>query len=403
MLTAEDFQPSLDLSEGRVVVDADSRRIAVRVANFGEVHSGFGEEVKVPRNTNVDAAHVGTALLADGSSTRVAVLPMHTTHAPTRLDALHAASWYENSGKGVARGRYSVDDSGIRFDGQLFDDITEAQLERLTASSASGDWRAAIAIKKFSDFEKTPCDFVGSCIVNIPGYSDTFTPKKSERFALVASAAGDLMSIETVPAFSLTAASVGRDGLSESDIRDAWRESYPESMTPGVDEPYTWVEEIYLAPQKIIVSTQDGHVEVPWAIAPDSMITFGDQTPVEKIWVPVEGNTVDTTPTANNTLNAGGKGCEGDCGTCDGSCGDAANQPAEETVTLSASALANLLEVAQSGGVSDGHGVESSDQDAAYEAATAALIAGGHMEAPDPQAERMARLESMVIEQAFRD
>lgn len=190
-----DFQPSLDLTGRRVKVDAESRRIAVRVASYGEVHSGFGEQVKVPRNANLDAAHVGTADLDDGSTLRVATLPMDTIHAPANLDALHAASWYEQSGKGIASGRYSSDEVGIRFDGVLFADIDDAKVERITAASASGDWRSAIALKRFSDFEHAPADFVGSCIVNIPGYSDTFRAATGRRMALAASA-HTLISIE---------------------------------------------------------------------------------------------------------------------------------------------------------------------------------------------------------------
>lgn len=194
--TLADFSPHLPLDGRRVNVDRESRRISVRVARFGETHSGFGPEVKVPRNANLDAAHVGTAELADGSSLRVAVLPMHTTHAPANLAALHAAAWYENSGLGVARGRYSSDGEGIRFDGVLFDDIDDAKIERLTAASASGDWRSAIALKRFGDFEHAPSDFVGSCIVNVGGYSDTYRPGNGQRLSLVASASGDLISIE---------------------------------------------------------------------------------------------------------------------------------------------------------------------------------------------------------------
>lgn len=186
--TLADFSPALKFEGRRVAVDPGSRRIAVRVANFGETHSGFGPMVRVPRNVNVDAAHVGVAELADGSNVRVATLPMHTTHAPADLKAMHAASWYENTGTAIARGRYSIDDQGIRFDGVLYDDVDESTVDKLTASSASGDWRSAVAIKRFEDFETTPCDFVGSCVVNIPGFSDTFRQAPSERFALAASA-----------------------------------------------------------------------------------------------------------------------------------------------------------------------------------------------------------------------
>ncbi len=167
----------------------------MRIAQFGEVHSGFGQQVKVPRNVNVNAAHVGVADLIDGSSLRVAVLPTDTVHAPADLSALHAASWYEKSGKGVARVRYSIDADGIRADGLLFDDIDQGAIDRLTAASASGDWRSAVAMKRFEDFEHTPSDFVGSCIVNIPGYSDTFTQATGQRFSLAASA-NSILSIE---------------------------------------------------------------------------------------------------------------------------------------------------------------------------------------------------------------
>lgn len=195
-LTLADLAPALDLNGRRVNVDPDSRKIAVRVARYGENHSGFGPKVPVPRNANLNAAHVGTEDLEDGSSVRVAVLPMHTPHAPRDLQALHAAAWYENSGLGIARGRYTADDEGVRFDGVLFDDVTDAQMTRLTAGSFSGDWRGAVAIKKFSDYEHVPCDFVGACLVNIGGYSDTYTPGEAQRYALVASAAGDFISIE---------------------------------------------------------------------------------------------------------------------------------------------------------------------------------------------------------------
>lgn len=192
-----DFAPSIALEGRRVAVEygKDARRIAVRIANFGETHSGFGPMVKVPRNVNVDAAHVGVADLSDGSSVRVATLPMHTTHAPTDLKAMHAASWYEHTGTAIARGRYSIDEHGVRFDGVLYDDVDESTVDRLTASSASGDWRSAVAIKRFADYEHTPCDFVGACVVNIPGFSDTFHQAAGERFALAASA-HSILSIE---------------------------------------------------------------------------------------------------------------------------------------------------------------------------------------------------------------
>jgi hypothetical protein len=186
--TIDDFKPGLPLDDRRINVDPETRRIAVRVARWDETHSGFGEKVRIPRKVNVDAAHVGVTELGDGVTMRVATLPMETMHAPRDLASLHAASWYENSGKGLAKVRYSVDDEGIRADGVLFDDVDDATIDRVLAASASGDWRSAMAIKRFSDFEHVPADFVGSCIVNVPGFSDTFTKATGQKFALAASA-----------------------------------------------------------------------------------------------------------------------------------------------------------------------------------------------------------------------
>lgn len=291
--TLDDFQPSLELDGRRINLDPETRRIAVRVARWDETHSGFGEKVRIPRQVNVDAAHVGVAELDGGVSLRVATLPMETMHAPRDLASLHAASWYENSGRGVARVRYSVDDEGIRADGVLFDDIDQAAIDRVLAASASGDWRSAVAIKRFSDFEKVPADFVGSCIVNVPGYSDTFTQSNGTKLALAASA-------------------------------------------------------------HTILSIEDENEQ--------------------------EGDTVE-----DDAINAGGEneGCDGTCESCGCGAKDAA-----PTVTVSASALQSLLE-----------GDASDDVKAEVQAA---LVAGGIVEAPDPVAERLDRLERLITGMVYQ-
>lgn len=208
-LTSEDFEPTLSLDEHRVNVDPATRRIAVRIARWEDVHSGFGQVVRMPRNVNVEAAHVGEARLDSGATLRVATLPMETMHAPKNLSALHAASWYENTGKGVARVRYSTDEVGLRADGVLFDDIDDDQLVRLKAASPSGDWRGAVAIKSPLDIEHTPADLVGACIVNIPGFSETFTDKPAQKFAFAASANSIMVWEGDVPEMELTASADG--------------------------------------------------------------------------------------------------------------------------------------------------------------------------------------------------
>lgn len=386
-LKAAAITPSLSLEGRRIAVDEDTRQIAVQVARFGETHSGFGPQVKVPRNANVEAAHVGVAELDTGEETRVAVLPMHTPHAPQDLSVMHAASWYENTGTAVARGRYSVDDEGIRFDGELFDDITDEQLDRLTASSASGDWRSAIAIKDFADYETTPCDFVGSCIVNIGGFSDTYTAAPAQRYALVASAAAG-EDLRIIDGGALQAASIGVDGLSSEDIRTAWREHWsalnPPAPSTGsgmaeasVDGTWSWVEDIFLAPQYIVASVGDTkYVRADWSVGADMQINFGPATQVERqvSWVPVEESNMTKQLTASGD-------CKGDCTTCDGSCGG------EKAVTLTAAATQRML------------AGEATDEDRA--AARQALIASGAIDVEAEREQRLDFIERVAINAIF--
>lgn len=193
MAVTEDFQPTLSLAERRINVDPDSGRIAVRIARWEDAHSGLPGAVKMPRRVNVEAAHVGRARLEDGSDLAVANLPMGTVHAPQGLTAAQAAQLYENTGTSIARVRYSVDDEGIRADGLLFGDVDEQVLDRLVAAAPSGDWRALSLVRRPEDFEHTPSDFAGACLVNLPGYSDTFSQSPATPLRLVASAASMLL------------------------------------------------------------------------------------------------------------------------------------------------------------------------------------------------------------------
>lgn len=360
-LTADDLKPRLTLDDRRIHVDAATGHIAVRVANFDEHHSAFSQAVRSPKTVNLEAAHVGAVDFEDGTSTRVATLPMHTTHAPGELQAMHASSWYENTGKAIARGRYSQDETGIRFDGMLFTDVAEADLDRITASGgASGDWRTAVAIKQFSEWEHTPADFVGSCIVNVGGFSDTLQKKVGRRLNLTASGIDIVLTDDAperdnpLPA-TITAGSVGSDGLSEQDVRDAWREEaairYPRSQA-GTSEPspmdsdHVWVNEFYVAPQKIIVGPESYAQQIEWGVAPDGTIVFGAGVSVEKVWIEKEVPMQD--------------------------------------VTLTASALQALIEAA-------GEGAPEARDEAAK-----ALVASGAVAAPDPIADLSARVELLA-------
>jgi hypothetical protein len=182
------FDPTLSLSQRRINVDPATRRIAVRIASWNDAHSGIPGAVRMPKNVNLDAAHVGRALLDDGTDLEVANLPMGTLHAKQGLTAAQAAQMYENTGTSIARVRYSTDEEGIRADGVLFDDVDEATMDRLIASAPSGDWRSLSLVRRMQDFEHAPSDFAGACLVNLPGYSSKFSQSPATPMRLVASA-----------------------------------------------------------------------------------------------------------------------------------------------------------------------------------------------------------------------
>ena len=189
-----DFDPVLDISKRRMVVDG--HRIAARIASWDNIHVGIPGAGKMPKKVNVDAAHIGVTTLDDGSDLPTAVLPLHTTHAPVNTSTAHAAAWYEDSGKRVARVRYSVDEHGIRADGVLFPDVSDIDVTHLKAGAPSGDWRFASLIRSPDDMEHHPADFAGAAIVNIAGFSDTYSNFAGRPIRLAASGDGAMIFTE---------------------------------------------------------------------------------------------------------------------------------------------------------------------------------------------------------------
>lgn len=184
--TREDFAPVLPLDDRRINIDPATRRIAVRVASWDDVHAG-SSDVRMPRNVNLQAAHTGQAILEDGSVLKVGTLPMDTMHAPLDSSVEIAASHYENTGTSVARVVYSTDEIGIRADGVLFDDLPEEKFDRLLASAPSGDWKIKSRIRKAADIAHAAADFAGSCLVNFPGFASEYSKLPGKTFAFAAS------------------------------------------------------------------------------------------------------------------------------------------------------------------------------------------------------------------------
>lgn len=372
------FEPKVDLTGKRLVVDREAGTIAARVYSFGQKYS-TNDRITAPRNINVDAAHIGDADDVEPGF-KVGNLAMHVMHAGSDLTAAQAAEWYNNTDTAIARGRYSVDDEGVRFDGTLFDDIDESKLDRLTASAPSGDWRwkAGAMLRRPEDMETAACDFVGSCMVNVPGFSPTYSQSPMTPMRLVASAESDeLVLIDS----SLVAAA---DGVTQEDVQEAWRDAHPQERSGGdsgeVSCDYCcWIEEFYVEPRKVVARIGDDHVEATWDTDADGNITFGAEVPVEKAWVPKE-STVDEDE--NLTASAGGDGACGDGTCCGGECKGgkgAADAPDAEALAAAAALVA-----------------ANGEQLGLDEAAVAALTAASDATPASAETEAIAQLRADV-------
>lgn len=167
-------------TDKRITIDADGRVFGY-IALRGSCHVGMEGCVTAPlgqSKSGYEFAHQGETLTASGDMVRTAVIPGGIAHAGSGMDADEAGDVYANTGRQLMRVRYGEDANGLWFAGSLFPDVSELDIARIRASSISGDWRWQSGWRKSG----TGAEFVGACLVNIPGLP--IPAKGSERIAM---------------------------------------------------------------------------------------------------------------------------------------------------------------------------------------------------------------------------
>jgi hypothetical protein len=88
-------------------------------------------------------------------------------HASMEAAVQEASEYYANTSTQLMRVKYGEDETGLWFAGSLWPDVSELEVAHIRSSAISGDWRF------LGQWRQTNLghDFVGSCLVNIPGFS----------------------------------------------------------------------------------------------------------------------------------------------------------------------------------------------------------------------------------------
>lgn len=167
------FQPPAEIpTDKRITITADGR-VYGYIALWNSCHVGMGGCVKPPKGSPTDYgyAHQGETLTAEGDLVATAVIAGGAGHAAVDMETAMVPSYYENTGTQLMRVRYGEDENGLWFAGALWPNVDDLQVAQIRASSISGDWRWHAA------YRRSPggMDFMGSCLVNIPGF-----PMKSD-------------------------------------------------------------------------------------------------------------------------------------------------------------------------------------------------------------------------------
>ena len=126
-----------------ITVTADGE-VFGHIAPWGVCHIGIKGECVVAPHSKTDytlfkrGQHVVTA---EGDEVRVGVLTADVGHASEFANATVAMSHYDNTAAQVAYVNVFEDEFGIAVHGVIAASATDAQVQKLRASSPSGDWR----------------------------------------------------------------------------------------------------------------------------------------------------------------------------------------------------------------------------------------------------------------------
>lgn len=155
-------------------------RVFGHIAPWGVCHTGRPGCVTAPPSPSGYALFMrGHLVTAEGEKIRVGTITADTNHAPTSgISSLAAIGHYDNTAFVVAYVAAGEDEYGIWVAGSRRPGASEAQAQKLTANSISGDWR------RFGG----ELDLIAALAVPMPGFPVAVVDH-GERQAIVASGA----------------------------------------------------------------------------------------------------------------------------------------------------------------------------------------------------------------------
>jgi len=155
-----------DPDGGLIQFDWETGRVAAMVAPYGDCILDGSKQCWSPpvSNTGYEYAHVGTCVLEDGETIRVATIGGGVPHASLRAAMSVAQDHYANTATRKLVGRYvdSPEAGGIVFLGSAQPGLTYADVYDTLSSAVSGDWRWIPALGSY--------EMVGAQLVNSPGF-----------------------------------------------------------------------------------------------------------------------------------------------------------------------------------------------------------------------------------------
>jgi len=171
VMRARWFQPDDDVAAARTPwTITDEGRIMGYLYSWRDCHRSFGATCEAPpRQQDFPEFHIGQCRLDDGTTlgpatgNGVGVLTyadLHAGEGPPNPQVLQRLM--EDTGLQLGPVRLYADDFGVQCCGQVYDDVTPAQVARALAGFPSGDWRDTLSGDGWRLY--------GLHVVNTPGY-----------------------------------------------------------------------------------------------------------------------------------------------------------------------------------------------------------------------------------------
>jgi hypothetical protein len=161
------FTPPAEIPVDKRVTIEDTGRVYGYIALWNACHVGMGDCVAPPQGSpsEYDLAHTGETMTAEGELIATANIGGGVGHFGEGT-AQAAARYHGDTTSQLMRVRYGEDAKGLWFAGALWPDVTQLEVQRIRATSLSGDWRWVYGLRD----GKSGMDFTGAVLVNIPGF-----------------------------------------------------------------------------------------------------------------------------------------------------------------------------------------------------------------------------------------